>query len=356
MKTGKYRFRLWRSGFLLAASILLLAGAARAQELPQLPAANADLEQLSVSGMSSGAFMAVQFSVAFSKRVMGAGVVAGGPFYCASLFSPTPPATAALAQCMRPLGASGPKAADALAAARLLAQQKKIDPPVNIRRQRIYVFSGTADHVVESRVVKETADFYAKAGVEPARMRFINQISAGHAMITASPLDAPCDATREPFINNCGFPQAHDILKWIYGDLEPAAETTAGRLLAFDQRAFDPKGRAMLGPVGYLFVPTACRDGKCRLHVVFHGCDQSERQIGDRYARSTGYNEMASANRIIVLYPQARPSPRNPMGCWDFWGYISADDTIHPDYYSRQAPQLASVMAMVKQLGASPRP
>lgn len=37
-----------------------------------------DVNQLSVSGLSSGAFFAVQFHVAFSKTIMGAGIVAGG--------------------------------------------------------------------------------------------------------------------------------------------------------------------------------------------------------------------------------------------------------------------------------------
>jgi hypothetical protein len=44
---------------------------------------NIDKTQISVSGISSGGFMAHQFHVAHSSNVMGAGVVAGGPYYCA---------------------------------------------------------------------------------------------------------------------------------------------------------------------------------------------------------------------------------------------------------------------------------
>ncbi len=36
-----------------------------------------------VVGLSSGAFMTVQLHVAFSASLAGAGVIAGGPFYCA---------------------------------------------------------------------------------------------------------------------------------------------------------------------------------------------------------------------------------------------------------------------------------
>lgn len=41
---------------------------------------NVDPTQISVSGISSGGYMAQQFHVAFSKAVMGAGIIAGGPY------------------------------------------------------------------------------------------------------------------------------------------------------------------------------------------------------------------------------------------------------------------------------------
>jgi len=44
------------------------------------PALGADPSRTSVSGLSSGAFMAVQYQVAFSGSVIGSGIVAGGPY------------------------------------------------------------------------------------------------------------------------------------------------------------------------------------------------------------------------------------------------------------------------------------
>lgn len=38
---------------------------------------------VSVSGFSSGAYMAIQFHVSHSALVMGLGAIAGGPFFCA---------------------------------------------------------------------------------------------------------------------------------------------------------------------------------------------------------------------------------------------------------------------------------
>lgn len=39
---------------------------------------NVDQSQISVSGISSGAAMATQIHVIFSKHIMGAGLIAGG--------------------------------------------------------------------------------------------------------------------------------------------------------------------------------------------------------------------------------------------------------------------------------------
>src|SRR5476649_1730029 len=50
--------------------------------VPPLPALNIDITQTSVSGLSSGGFMAVQLRVAHSSIIKGVGVVPGGPDYC----------------------------------------------------------------------------------------------------------------------------------------------------------------------------------------------------------------------------------------------------------------------------------
>jgi hypothetical protein len=69
----------------LRRSVLCLMGVlgalpAYADELPKLGLA---LAQTSVSGLSSGAYMAGQIEIAHSKDIVGAGIVAGGPFACA---------------------------------------------------------------------------------------------------------------------------------------------------------------------------------------------------------------------------------------------------------------------------------
>ena len=77
--------------------------------------------------------------------------------------------------------------------------------------------------------------------------------------------------------------------------------------------------------------------------------------IEEDYVRLTGYNRWAEANGIVVLYPQALKldppfwdlfSPRNPEGCWDWWGYSGSD------YLSHDAPQMAAIARMADALGA----
>lgn len=82
------------------------------------------------------------------------------------------------------------------------------------------------------------------------------------------------------------------------------------------------------------------------MHVAFHGCQQGYETIGDKYVKHAGYNEVAEANNIIVIYPQVSVSyfsPSNPQGCWDWWGYNDGYFTT-PDYDLKKGAQMKAVM------------
>ena len=338
--------------FALIAATLSCANAA---DVAPLSALGASLQNTSVSGLSSGAFMAAQFDVAWSSRLIGAGIVAGGAFDCAVESKLIEPAMAAMTLCMQPPGAA-PAASGAWQAAQRLAKAGRIDDPVNLRGQRSYLFSGAKDTVVATRVVDEAERFYELAKVPKPSIEYQRHPDAGHALITNRPEDSPCDANRSPFINNCGFEQSHEILRWIYAKpnapLNPPAAQASGQLLSFDQREFDPDRRASLADVAYVYVPAECLHAACAVHVAFHGCVQNADAVGQRFVRGAGYNEIADTNRLIVLYPQAAASSLNPLGCWDFWGYTSPDPD-HPDFDTREAPQMAAVMRMIERLGGA---
>lgn len=332
-------------------------GAASAKGLVKLPSFQADETQTSVSGLSSGAFMAGQFQVAFSSTVVGAGIIAGGPFYCSGTWPYTPFVMNAMTICMSPDFGMAPSPSSSLQSAKIFAKLGLIDDPVNLKRQRVYVFSGTDDTTVVQAVVDQTAAFYKLAGLPAKNIEYVRNVPAGHAIITSNNADTKCALTASPYINDCDFMQSQQLLTFIYGKLNPPATQLSGTIIPFDQDEFISSNISSMASTGYLYVPQSCQTQTCKVHVVFHGCEQGATgPVGDRFYSTTGYNEIADTNNLIVLYPQVKTSqltPFNPKGCWDFWGYSSANPAA-PDFYSHNAPQMAAVKAMLDRL-ARPR-
>src|SRR3954468_24592473 len=75
--------RLRRTTAALACAVVVTAFPVQAEELKPLAGYNAAIGESSISGISSGAFMAVQFATAWSSLIKGVGIVAGGPYWCA---------------------------------------------------------------------------------------------------------------------------------------------------------------------------------------------------------------------------------------------------------------------------------
>lgn len=328
--------RFWAAEFLLVAG---LCSAALAAE--PLPGYGADVSAFTVSGVSSGGYMAVQMHVAHSSRVTGVGALAAGPYYCAqgSLWT-------AFSRCMSP-GAWTPLPRPEILKghADRFARDKLIDPTGNLARARVWLFSGTRDRTVEPEVVEALGRFYASFNT---KFIFVKDRPAGHAMVTES-AGAACSATEPPFINDCDYDAAGELLGHLLDSLSPPAAKPGGRLLTFDQEEFGDAHAISMADDGYAYVPRACETARCRVHVAFHGCRQGVEQIGERFVRDAGYNRWADTNRLIVLYPQAAARYAwwvwNPRGCWDWWGYT------HARYATKEGPQIRAVLGMVERLG-----
>ena len=333
-----------RARLRLAVGLPLVCAPALAAD--PLPAFRVDLRETSVSGLSSGAYMAGQFHVAYSATVMGAGIVAGGPYDCAE-----GELSVALNRCMQ-TGMGIPDPARLVDRAEARAARGEIDPLTGLAADRVYVFSGTRDETVVPAVVAQVPAFYRAAGMPQAGIAFENALPAGHAFVTEDRGNA-CGVTAPPFINDCDYDQAGALLRHLYGALNPPAERLGGELIEFDQSEFlpDPTAHGM-ATSGFAYVPADCAAGEsCRVHVAFHGCRQSRDRVGDAFLEGAGYNHWADTNSLIVLYPQAHETPLNPHACWDWWGYNS------PDYASRSGRQMAATRAMLTRLaGTDPPP
>lgn len=321
---------------ILAAIFLGLATISTSAE--PLPDLQTDLARTSVSGVSSGAYMAGQMGIAFSDIVIGTGIVAGGPYDCAegSL-------TLALQRCMEAnLGHPDP----ARLAARALAREARaeIAPLAGLRRARIYVAGGTEDETVWPEVVGSVPALYEALGVPATQVRVERSIAAGHGLITET-FGNPCGTTARPYLNACGLDQAGAILQHIHGPLASPSTQPEGALLTFDQSAFLPDPTAQgLARQGILYVPDACRAGGCAVHVAFHGCRQNAAAVGDTFARNAGFNRWADRNHLVILYPQTQATSLNPNACWDWWGYDDAG------YATRDGRQMRAIHAMLERL------
>jgi poly(3-hydroxybutyrate) depolymerase len=352
-------------------SYLGCSGCASSAEL--LGRFSADPAQVSVSGISSGAFMANQLHIAHSTGIMGAGLVAGGLYGCAvdsvtstGVFSL---ASLAVGPCMSVPTLLRPVEyyAKTIAA---LAARGWIDPPSNLAHSRVYMFTGEADQVVDSKTIEVGASLYRTLGVPESqivlRYRDLSPPGAGHSWVTKH-FGKACDTNASPFINNCTYDQAGDVLTTIYGALQPPSDNVplSGRIVAFDQREFVPEMATAangMSDTGYLYIPKACEAGaarRCRLHVALHGCLQSAEVLGDDFYTKIGINEWADTNGIMVLYPQTHSTTvselasqnfvsllhTNLAGCWNWWGY--ARDS---QYLTKQGVQIDAIWSMVLRL------
>ncbi|WP_424927760.1 hypothetical protein [Amaricoccus tamworthensis] len=323
---------------------LFVSGIAAADPLPNL---NLEPGTTTVSGLSSGAFMAVQIQVAFSGTISGAGIVAGGPYDCAA-----GAVWRALFVCMDPFLIE-PDAGASVSMIQAMAAENLIDPVDGITPDRLYLFHGQADDTVARVTMDTLSQTYTLLGVSPDDMAYVTSIDAGHGFVTERG-PVPCDETRPDFLIDCDFDQAGNILNQLYDDLQQPVEPGDEGFVTFDQSDYTENAPGM-DDTAFAYIPASCAEGEtCRLHITLHGCKQGRETIGEDYARLTGYNRWAEANGIVILYPQAIeiPSPwfnpfgGNPNGCWDWWGYSGRD------HLSKSAPQLAAIANMAAALGA----
>src|ERR1700722_786438 len=354
------------------AALAIAIAVANSALAAELPAYNAGIGESSISGISSGAFMAIQFGTAWSSVIKGVGVIAGGPYWCAEAdiddavtwFSG--PIARALGSCMTGRPPSDLQLGDFTGKADDEAKSGDIDPLANIGRQKIYLFHGTNDAVVARASTDVAADFYRHYLGDAASGNLFYQatVGAGHSLVVPLAQQGDglkdCNANESPFIDRCDdYDQAGILLQHIYGALnQPNRGQLGGKLLTFDQSVYTrPKDASelSLGDTGFVFVPDECARGEpCRVHIALHGCvqDTGEASVGRRFVEDTGYNAWADTNHLIVLYPQTQASSSNPQACWDWWSYVDHSD----DYVTKSGPQIMAIKAMLDALTAGATP
>src|SRR5215207_2372499 len=132
---------------LLSTCLALLACTVSAQAADRLPKLKILPGSLTVSGFSSGGYMATQYQVAYSKDVIGAGIVAAGPWFCAqgSMWR-------GREHCLEGSEA-GPEILPLVAALKASAEAGAVDDPSWLAPDRVWIFHGKRDRSVGAAVV-----------------------------------------------------------------------------------------------------------------------------------------------------------------------------------------------------------
>jgi poly(3-hydroxybutyrate) depolymerase len=317
-------------------------------------------DTLTISGISAGAAMAIQFEYAFSSFVRAAGIVAGLPFYCAE-------GEVGLAlTCM-----DSPELIDSLSLlseANSLQELTLLDPLTGIKGHTVRMFSGTLDTVVAQGSMRVAESMYQLLGVSHLNSTFT--VPAEHSWVTDQYGNA-CSHLGTPYVNNCAFDFAGMFLRDAFANLNLPFNATRNtkssmsNVVAFDQTAYgaDPSLNSM-ATSGYLYIPPQCSvkvlhpvgdaaargldvqaSQTCHVHINFHGCLQNAATVGLDYIQQNTLNEWADSNNIVILYPQvASDDLMNPNSCFDWWGYAGGD------YMTKTGPQMVMIRSMVENL------
>lgn len=301
-----------------------------------------DTKDITVSGLSSGGFMANQFHIAHAEIVNGAAIIAAGPYNCAQGSLQT-----AFAQCI----AKGLKTyPDSTLNPYSTGNAALIADEQAIRDDKVWLLHGSLD----TRIVRDVSNGLASqylSLVDSENFEYVQDKAFSHVFPTDD-FGGSCDQSESPFIANCQYDAAGKLLTHLYGDLKPRVSTTdslkLGQLHKIEQSELTNLSSTSLHEFGYLYVPTSCKNGaQCRLHISFHGCNQAIANVEDTYAKHTGLNRWAATNNIIVLYPQIEGStimPMNPQSCWDWWGYTDEN------YANKKGKQIRAIKNMIDNL------
>jgi len=325
--------------FIVSFACLLLSNSVDSQ-VQRLQRYNVHPSTVTVSGISAGAAMATQYHFAHSTEVFGVGMIAGLPYNCAS--------TGLIGATMCMSMPTTVNVNNLISQANSFASSNMIDPTSNIRGDRVFIFHGSADTTVLPASGRNVETMYNHFG---GQIRTEFSIPAQHGFPTHN-FGAACGSSSAltSFLNNCGYRGAFQTLNHLYGDnLTLPADNAAipGNFITFDQSeffAFNPSLSSM-ATTGFIYVPTDCQYGApCRLHIAFHGCLQSSGNVGNTFALRAGYIEVAEANNIIVMFPQATSNLSNPNACFDWWGYLNLF------FATRQGNQVLATHRMMSRI------
>lgn len=290
-------------------------------------------KNITLSGISSGAFMAHQFFLAHSDLIQGVGTFAGGPYNC-SRGNP---------QRAQELCMQFPEmlnVQDLIFDLESFEKNNLIAPLENVKNKRTFIFHGTMDKTIAPAASSKIEEIYQRLN---SKNKTIRNIAAGHGWPTIY-TEQKCDETQAPFLNNCERDLVGEMIQWFFPTIKtnPMAMIESN-FMTFKQ-SFKRQFEVSIASEGMIYIPQKCYTSSCSLHIALHGCRQSKLFIQDEFAKNSGLNQWAEAIGMVVLYPQTTAHQKNPQGCWDWFGYTDSN------FNNRNGQQIQFLESLIRDI------
>ena len=122
------------------------------------------------------------------------------------------------------------------------AKTNEIDDPSNLKNDRVYLFSGTADSVVNPDVMHSLQTYYSSY-ISVSNMVADFAVKAEHCMPTTNTnYGEACATLGSPYIGKCAFDGPASAFKTLYGEGLTKGSSIASNLLTFSQKSYIPAG------------------------------------------------------------------------------------------------------------------
>ncbi|ODM94289.1 hypothetical protein Ocin01_12393 [Orchesella cincta] len=243
----------------------------------------------------------------------------------------------------------------ALADIRRYEQQGLIERTANLRNKKLYLYAGSRSSFFDLDASLGAIRIYEPLIQNLCAVK--TRVQDAEQLLPTANYGEACrmNAQNNLFLGNCGFSGAYEALQFLLGDVirPPPAGLRANlrNLMEFDQTEFfygiEGNGEHFMDTVGYIFVPQQCYQRRCFLHLYFHGCLTGREFNGTSHLVNSGYLELAEANDLILVAPQALGTGaggQNEIGCWDTYGLTG------PNYATQRGAQVTVVRNMLARI------
>ncbi len=313
-----------------------------------------DHSKFSISGISSGGFMADQMATIYSSEFSGVGTVAGGFYYCAEDYLPAKikadsntigasnlflfePSNQIITDTLNPFviltGVNpgswfAPQKGNPIyqavgvcmggtKKAKLPTEYLKsneashlIDPLFNLRNQKAFIYHGKSDSVLNFKMQDLLKSFFLSVGVKANNIAVYTG-SGSHNFPTDRQDGIPCGKEQVPYVAKCNFDLAGKLLGHLVDNNLVRADFNKDHIYLVDQNInfvnVDKSQESewvtpvpSIAPYGYLYANDKCLNDpvSCHLHIALHGC-----KMTDNYSEDfqTQYQNQVSSFRIVRM-------------------------------------------------------